>query len=117
MQTAITRLTLEVTQIGEDDRNHDGQRAHHEHVPIPPAHKQQFYDEPSSDEEDDYAETIFEEHRDGGDHHRRGYHGFRGCGGQGFRGYGGRGEQNEYRMKMDLPTFDGHLHIEGFLDW
>jgi hypothetical protein len=22
----------------------------------------------------------------------------------------------EYRMKIDLPSFDGHLHIEDFLD-
>jgi hypothetical protein len=28
----------------------------------------------------------------------------------------GREEPKEYRMKIDLPSFVGHLHIEDFLD-
>ena len=108
---------MEITQIRGDDRNHDGQRAHRECVSLPPLHKQQFYDEPYSDEDEDYADGIFERRKDGGDHHRRGDPGFRGHGGQGFKGYGGRGEQNEYWMKMDLPTFDGHFYIEDSFDW
>jgi hypothetical protein len=28
----------------------------------------------------------------------------------------GREEPREYRMKIKLPSFDGHFHIEGFLD-
>jgi hypothetical protein len=28
----------------------------------------------------------------------------------------GREEPREYRMKIDLPSFDSHLHIEDFLD-
>ncbi|GMY20633.1 hypothetical protein FCV25MIE_15872, partial [Fagus crenata] len=54
-----------------DDRNHDSQRAHREHVLLPQPHRQQFYDEPSSDEDEDYAEGIFERRRNGGDHHKR----------------------------------------------
>ena len=29
-----------------------------------------------------------------------------------------QGQNNqEFKMKMDLPSFDGRLHIEDFLDW
>jgi hypothetical protein len=58
MQIEITRLTVEITQIHGDDRNHYGQQAHREHVPLPQPHRQQFYDEPSSDENEDYAEGV-----------------------------------------------------------
>ena len=29
----------------------------------------------------------------------------------------GREESHEYQMKIDLSSFNGHLHIKDFLDW
>lgn len=100
---------MEITQIRKDDRNHDGHQAHRDRIPNQQI-RQRIYEEPSSDEEE-YVE---------GDNHGRRGQGFRGHGGrrgQDFRGYVGRVDQDEYRMRMDLPSFDGHLHIKDFLDW
>ncbi|CAK9172407.1 unnamed protein product, partial [Ilex paraguariensis] len=33
------------------------------------------------------------------------------------RGYKGEQDRQTFRMKMDLPSFNGQLQIEGFLDW
>ena len=55
MQRASTGWRLEVAQICGDGRNHNGPRAHREHVLNPLQHRQQLYDEPPSDDEEDYA--------------------------------------------------------------
>lgn len=87
LQTAITKLTLEITQIRGDDRNRDGHQAHRDRIPIQQI-RQRIYEEPFSDEEE-YVE---------GDNHGLRDQGFRGHGGRGgqdFRGYGGRVDQGE----------------------
>jgi hypothetical protein len=67
-------------------------RGHH---PIP--RRQLAYEDELSDDEE-YVEHMFQHNR------------------QGLRNMGER-EPQTFRMKMDLPSFNGQLQIEGFLDW
>jgi len=66
-----------------------------ERHPIP--RRQLAYEDELSDDEE-YVEHIFQHNH------------------QGQRNVGGR-EPQTFRMKMDLPSFNGQLQIEGFLDW
>ena len=59
--------------------------------------RQPIYEEELSDDED-YVGHVFGHHQ------------------QNLYNAGGRGNQM-FRMKMDLPSFNGQLQIEGFLDW
>ena len=36
--------------------------------------------------------------------------------GRRYQGYGNKGG-NEFRFKIDLPSFDRHLNIEDYLEW
>uniref|UniRef100_A0A6N2LCX1 CCHC-type domain-containing protein n=1 Tax=Salix viminalis TaxID=40686 RepID=A0A6N2LCX1_SALVM len=86
-------------QQREEERIHEDYRERfhpaREHNPIP--RRQLAYEEELSDDEE-FAERILRPNR------------------QGYHNMGGR-EPQAFRMKMDLPSFNGQLQIEGFLDW
>ncbi|KAG6745118.1 hypothetical protein POTOM_051762 [Populus tomentosa] len=99
IQATLARLTTGNNQRREDERVCDDHRERivpvREHHPNP--RRQLAYEEELSDDEE-YAERILRPNR------------------QGYYNMGERGPQS-FRMKMDLPSFNGQLQIEGFLDW
>jgi hypothetical protein len=99
IQATLARLTTGNNQRREDKRVREDYREHiapaREHNPIP--RRQLAYEEEISDDEE-YAERILRPNR---------------------QGYHNMVERwpHSFRMKMDLPSFNGQLQIEGFLDW
>ncbi|PON91368.1 hypothetical protein TorRG33x02_129310 [Trema orientale] len=64
---------------------------------LPPRRQQHI----ESDSEDDAGDWVYGECRYARPNHR--FHAQR--------------ANNNYRLKIDVPCFDGHRHIEDFLDW
>ena len=99
IQATLARLTTGNNQRREDERVRENYRERinpaREHNPIP--RRQLAYEEELSDDEE-YAERILRPNR-------QGYHNM------------GEWKPQSFRMKMDLPSFNGQLQIEGFLDW
>jgi len=99
IQATLARLTTGNNQRREDERVRENYKERinpaREHNPIP--RRQLAYEEELSDDEE-YAERILRPNR------------------QGYHNMGERKPQS-FRMKMDLPSFNGQLQIEGFLDW
>uniref|UniRef100_A0A6N2MPZ8 Retrotransposon gag domain-containing protein n=1 Tax=Salix viminalis TaxID=40686 RepID=A0A6N2MPZ8_SALVM len=86
-------------QQREEERVHENyrERFHPAREHNPPPRRHLAYEEELSDDEE-FAERILRPNR------------------QGYHNMGGR-EPQAFRMKMDLPSFNGQLQIEGFLDW
>nr|XP_034929565.1 uncharacterized protein LOC118060451 [Populus alba] len=95
IQATFARLTT------GNNLQHEGENCRERIAPARERHplprRQLAYEEELSDDEE-YVEHMFRHNR------------------QGQRNMGGR-EPQTFRMKMDLPSFNGQLQIEGFLDW
>ncbi|KAG6741161.1 hypothetical protein POTOM_056650 [Populus tomentosa] len=95
IQATLARLTT------GNNLQHEGENCRERIAPArerhPPPRRQLAYEEELSDDEE-YVEHMFRHNH------------------QGQRNMGGR-EPQTFRMKMDLPSFNGQLQIEGFLDW
>jgi hypothetical protein len=95
IQTTLARLTI------GNNLQHEGENYRERIVPARERHpiprRQLAYEDELSDDEE-YVEHMFRHNH------------------QGQRNVGGR-EPQTFRMKMDLPSFNGQLQIEGFLDW
>jgi hypothetical protein len=99
IQTTLARLMTGNNQRCEDVRDRENYRKMidpaREHNPIP--RRQLAYEEALSDDEE-YVERILRPNRQGHCHM-------------------GEREPQAFWMKMDLPSFNGQLQIEGFLNW
>ncbi|XP_077247208.1 uncharacterized protein LOC143886916 [Tasmannia lanceolata] len=105
LEAAIGRLTVEPNRDRDNDRPCTDEGARGQSVRgrflghVPTMDRPMAYEEESS-EDDEYAERVFA----------------RPDGVRGNRNGGDR-DSRDFRMKIDLPTFNSHLHIEDFLDW
>ncbi|XP_073260712.1 uncharacterized protein [Populus alba] len=95
IQATLARLTT------GNNLQHEGKNCRERIAPARERHplprRQLAYEDELSDDEE-YVKHMFRHNR------------------QGQRNMGGR-EPQTFRMKMDLPSFNGQLEIEGFLDW
>ncbi|CAK9187268.1 unnamed protein product, partial [Ilex paraguariensis] len=99
----VTGAEFRTFQLGKNQQGDDptGRQPYqerakvfHERHPEIPCRQLAYEDNLSEDEED--AEAIIRNN---------------------WKGYQGEQDRQTFRMKMDLPSFNGQLQIEGFLDW
>ena len=82
-----------------DDEERCDNRAHGPPHHGPNRNRQQDYNEEDSEDEE-YAERVLGNHRGPARDNDRDYQ-----------------EQRDYRMKVELPSFNGNISIEEYLDW
>ena len=97
IQAALARLTAGNNQGINNPSGRQHRRERDETCERPPRilRRQPIYEDNLSEDEEE-AEAILRGNR---------------------RGYQKEPDRQMFRMKMDLPSFNGQLQIEGFLDW